>query len=127
MNEKKPTEAELQEHIQQTRQQLGETVEALAHKMDVPGRVKEQVHETTDRVKTQVQDTAEKAKAQAEKAKLQAQDTVHRMTVATDHAVGSLPDPVAEQVNSVRRHPAALAAVLAAILLVLWGLSRRNR
>ena len=88
---------QLQRDVERTRRELGETVEALAHKADVPGRVKEQAHET--RV---------------------------RMINATDEAVASLPAPVAEQVEKARRHPAAIAAVFAVLILVIWKLSRRN-
>jgi len=88
---------QLQRDVERTRRELGETVEALAHKADVPGRVKEQAHET--RV---------------------------RMINATDEAVASLPAPVAEQVEKARRHPAAIAAVFAVLILLIWKLSRRN-
>jgi hypothetical protein len=88
---------ELQRDVERTRRELGETVEALAHKADVPGRVKEQAH-----------------------------DTKVRMTRATDEAIDSLPDPVADQVEKARRHPAAIAAVLITLILVIWKLSRRN-
>jgi hypothetical protein len=88
---------QLQRDVERTRRELGETVEALAHKADVPGRVKEQAHET--RV---------------------------RMINATDEAVASLPAPVAEQVEKARRHPAAIAAVFAGLILLIWKLSRRN-
>lgn len=88
---------ELQKDVERTRRELGETVEALAHKVDVPGRVKEQAH-----------------------------DTKVRMTVATSEAIDSLPEPVAQQVEKARRHPAAVAAVLITLVLVIWKLSRRN-
>lgn len=88
---------QLQKDVERTRRELGETVEALAHKADVPGRVKEQAHETKV-----------------------------RLTAATNEAIDSLPDPVAEQVEKARRHPAAIAAVLIALVLLIWKLSRRN-
>jgi uncharacterized protein DUF3618 len=88
---------QLQKDVERTRRELGETVEALAHKADVPGRVKQQAHETKVRV-----------------------------TAATNEAIDSLPEPVAEQVEKARRHPAAIAAVLIALVLVIWKLSRRN-
>lgn len=88
---------ELQRDVERTRRELGETVEALAHKADVPGRVKEQAHETKV-----------------------------RMTAATNEAVDSLPEPVALQVEKARRHPATIAAVLITLVLVIWKLSRRN-
>ena len=89
---------QLQRDVEQTRRELGETVEALAHKVDVPGRVKEQAHET-----------------------------VVRMTAATNQAIDSLPDPVAEQVEKARRHPGAIAAALIALVVAIWAISRRNR
>lgn len=88
---------ELQRDVERTRRELGETVEALAHKVDVPGRVKEQAH-----------------------------DTKVRMITATNEAIDSLPEPVAVQVEKARRHPAAIAAVLISLVLVIWKLSRRN-
>ncbi|MFD9702055.1 DUF3618 domain-containing protein [Lentzea sp. NPDC059081] len=88
---------QLQRDVERTRRELGETVEALAHKVDVPSRVKEQAHET-----------------------------VVRMTAATDQAISSLPDPVAEQVEKARRHPAAIAAVLIALIAAIWAITRRN-
>jgi gas vesicle protein len=39
---------DIQERIEQTREQMGETVEALAYKADVPGRVKGAVAEKKD-------------------------------------------------------------------------------
>ncbi|MCP2242552.1 DUF3618 domain-containing protein [Lentzea aerocolonigenes] len=89
---------QLQRDVERTRRELGETVEALAHKVDVPGRVKEQAHET-----------------------------VVRMTAATNQAIESLPDPVAQQVEKARRHPGAVAAALIALVVAIWAISRRNR
>ncbi|HEX7302288.1 DUF3618 domain-containing protein [Lentzea sp.] len=88
---------QLQRDVERTRRELGETVEALAHKVDVPGRVKEQAHET-----------------------------VVRMTAATNQAIDSLPTPVAAQVEKARRHPAAIAAVLVALIAAIWAITRRN-
>lgn len=89
---------QLQRDVERTRRELGETVEALAHKVDVPGRVKEQ-----------------------------ATETVERMTAATNQAVDSLPQPVAARVEQARRHPGALAAALFALVLAIWAITRRNR
>lgn len=88
---------ELQRDVERTRRELGETVEALAHKVDVPGRVKEQ-----------------------------AQETRLRMTAATNQAIDSLPEPVAEQVEKARRHPGAVAAALIALIVAIWAISRRT-
>lgn len=99
---------ELQRDVERTRRELGETVEALAHKVDVPGRVKEQAHETKVKV----------ARATNE--------AIGSMTAATNQAIGSLPDPVAVQVEKARRHPGAIAAALIALVLAIWAISRRN-
>ncbi|WP_439660300.1 DUF3618 domain-containing protein [Lentzea sp. HUAS TT2] len=88
---------ELQRDVERTRRELGETVEALAHKVDVPGRVKEQ-----------------------------AQETRLRMTAATNQAIDSLPEPIAEQVEKARRHPGAIAAALIALIVAIWAISRRT-
>lgn len=111
---------QLQRDVERTRRELGETVEALAHKVDVPGRVKEQAQETADRVKETAQEAAVRAKETA-------QETRQRLTAATNDAIGSLPDPVAEQVEKARRHPGAIAAALIALIVAIWAISRRNR
>ncbi|MFD4671237.1 DUF3618 domain-containing protein [Lentzea sp. NPDC058450] len=89
---------QLQAEVERARRELGETVEALAHKVDVPARVKEQ-----------------------------AQETRLKVTAATDNAISSLPEPVAEQVEKARRHPGAVAAALIALVVAIWAISRRNR
>jgi predicted RNA-binding protein Jag len=99
---------ELQRDVERTRRELGETVEALAHKVDVPGRVKEQAHETKVKV----------ARATNE--------AIGSMAAATNQAVDSLPEPVAVQVEKARRHPAAIAAVLITLIVIIWKISRRN-
>ncbi|MDX8033216.1 DUF3618 domain-containing protein [Lentzea sp. BCCO 10_0856] len=99
---------ELQRDVERTRRELGETVEALAHKVDVPGRVKEQAHDTKVRVATATT------------------EAIDSMTKATNDAIDSLPEPVAVQVEKARRHPAAVAAVLITLVLIIWKISRRN-
>ena len=43
-------EHELHQDIERTREQLGDTVQALVHKVDVPARVKDKVHDTKETV-----------------------------------------------------------------------------
>lgn len=50
---------ELRADVERTRRDLGDTVEALVHKTDVPGRVKEKAHEGVEQVK----ETATRANA----------------------------------------------------------------
>ena len=43
-------EDELHRDIERTRAQLGDTVEALVHKVNVPARIKDKVHDTRQTV-----------------------------------------------------------------------------
>ncbi|NUT94790.1 MAG: DUF3618 domain-containing protein [Saccharothrix sp.] len=128
--------AELRADIERTRGDLGDTVEALVHKVDVPARVKETAHEKVEQVKDTAQQGAVQVKEQAATvaervntaaavAAEKAQEAASKVTVqasqVTDRAVQALPQPVAEQ---VRRHPAALALGAVAAVLVLWRLTR---
>lgn len=49
---------ELRVEIEETRERMGETVDALAHKADVPGRTKEWLGEKKDAVTSKVGDVA---------------------------------------------------------------------
>ena len=48
----------IREEIEQTRSEMGETVDALAHKADVKSRVKESFADKKERLRTQMQGTA---------------------------------------------------------------------
>jgi ElaB/YqjD/DUF883 family membrane-anchored ribosome-binding protein len=52
----------IREEIEQTRAEMGETVEAIGYKADVPSRAKEKVSEKVDNVKAKVSDTAARAR-----------------------------------------------------------------
>lgn len=95
--------------IELTRQELGDTVEALVHKVDVPARVRENAHERVEQVKEKGQQVKERATAVASQAREK-----------TAQAVEALPQPV-------RAHPAALVAGLVALLVVLWKLTEGRR
>lgn len=51
---------QIRREIEQTRDQMGNTVEALSHKADVPGRVKENLADKRDRLKSQMQGAGSK-------------------------------------------------------------------
>src|ERR1700712_6102110 len=59
-------EEEIRKDIERTRAQLGHTVEALAHKVDVPARVKDKVHETKETVQVKAEEVKQQAQAKAE-------------------------------------------------------------
>jgi ElaB/YqjD/DUF883 family membrane-anchored ribosome-binding protein len=52
----------IREEIEQTRAEMGDTVDAIGYKADVPSRAKEKVGEKVDDVKSRVSNTATRAK-----------------------------------------------------------------
>jgi dsDNA-specific endonuclease/ATPase MutS2 len=105
-----PNVEELREEIAQTRTELGETVEALAAKVDVKARL----HETAEDAKARVRE---------------------RVNEVVDRAEAVLPEPaqeVAERtVRAVRRNWRPLLAVtgaaMVALIVVRWWNGRRER
>ena len=104
---------DLQTDIEQTRKELGETVEALTAKMDVKERTKERVAETKERVAEKAHDTKERV---AEKA-AETKDLVVEKAHTVQHA--TLDDGRAK-----RTIPGAVAIVVGAA--VVWFLWRRR-
>ncbi|KUH84994.1 MULTISPECIES: DUF3618 domain-containing protein [unclassified Mycobacterium] len=92
---------DIQADIEQTRNELGETVEALQAKLDVKGRAKDKVDETKERAKDKATETKERV---VEKA-----DTLRH--TATDNPKRTVP-------------VAAVIAILAVLGIVVW---RRRR
>jgi hypothetical protein len=126
-------EEEIRQDIVRTREQLGDTVEALAHKVDVPARVKETVQVKTEEVKQQAQATAEEVTQQvlegAEALHTKAAEVVQHAEHLTDQALGTLPPPVAARIepliDTVKQRPLPAAAVVVGVLLVLRLVLRR--
>lgn len=169
MSEQKqvPTDpAELRADIEKTRRELGDTVEALVQKADVPARVKAKGHEVTEKAAETAQqakakaaetaaqvgekaaETAQQVKAKAAtvtaqaveaippQVKVKADEARAKASEAASHvadaippqvkakaaqAVDALPEPVAQQ---AKRHPALTAGIVAAVLFLLWKLTR---
>jgi gas vesicle protein len=53
---------EIREEIEQTRAEMGQTVDAIGYKADVPARAREKVSGTVGNIKAKVSDTATRAK-----------------------------------------------------------------
>ena len=87
---------EIRTEIEQTREQLGETVEALAEKADVKGQAKAKVGETRERFTRKATDAKEKisgaspdqAKGAATSAKTAAQERPLPFAVGGAFAIG---------------------------------------
>jgi ElaB/YqjD/DUF883 family membrane-anchored ribosome-binding protein len=80
--------AELQQEIEQTRAELGDTVEALAAKTDVKARARKKVQET----KATISDTATEVRSKAEDA---SPDTVSQAGAQVASVARENPIPVA--------------------------------
>jgi type I site-specific restriction endonuclease len=92
-------EDEIRQEIERTRAELGQTVEALAHKADVPARVKDKVHDTKQTVQVkaeqatqQLQENIPALQAKAGEIASQAERLIHQ-------ALQKLPPPVAERIE----------------------------
>jgi hypothetical protein len=132
-------EEEIRQDIERTREQLGETVEALAHKVDVPARVKETVHVKTEEVKQQAQAKAEEVTEQVlqgtEALQAKAAEVAQHAEHLIDQGLGKLPPPVAARIepliDTAKQRPlpalAAAVGVLLVLRLVLRRLLRRKR
>jgi hypothetical protein len=121
----------LRADVERTRRDLGDTVEALVHKADVPGRVKEKTHEGVEQVKETATRANAAVSAAAGKTTAAVSHAAEEVGHKAAHAVESLPPPVQQRleqgVQQVRRHPGAVAAVAAAVLMLLWRMMRRGR
>ena len=69
------TAAEIQRDIEQTREELGDTVAALAEKTDVKARAKDKVQEVKDSVAGKKEEVVGKAQAKKDEFATTAQDT----------------------------------------------------
>jgi hypothetical protein len=95
----------LREEIEETRAELGNTVEALAHKLDVKAQAKEAVSDAKDKATTTLSSVQSSAAARAD----QLRDTA---------------------VNTYQSRPqvawAAVAAVVAIVVVIGWAARRRS-
>jgi hypothetical protein len=94
-----PSEGDVaQRDVEELRAELGETVEELVHRVDVPQRLREKRAETTERVQAQV---------------------THAREVVAEKA------PVVQ--SALRERPAVVGGVLAALLFFFLRSLRRRR
>lgn len=128
-------EEEIRQDIERTREQLGDTVEALAHKIDVPARVKETMHVKAEEVTRQVQAKAEEVTQHVLESTGAVQSKVaevsQRAEQLIDQGLDKLPPPVAARIEplmaALRQRPLLVATVVVGVLWVLRRLLRRNR
>ena len=128
-------EEEIRQDIERTREQLGDTVEALAHKVNVPARVKETVHVKAEEVKQQAQAKAEEVTQHVLEGTGAVQAKVAEVSQDAeqliDQGLDKLPPLVAARIEplmaALRQRPLLAAAVAVGVVWVLRRLLRRNR
>jgi hypothetical protein len=138
---------ELQQEIEQTREQLGETVQQLAAKADVKARAQDKAAQLADRVKGQTGQARAQVAARAGSARDQATSSAaaagqravylgatakDQMTAAGGSVWQATPEParqaVARGAATARQHRVPLAvaasALVAGLLIVRWWRKR---
>ena len=123
---RRPEEEALAGEIERTREQLGETVEALAAKANVKGRAQHRAAEVRDNL-------GSKARAAKGKVAEQAGDLRNDAAAAGRAVRGSTPAPVQRSAGQAvvivrgNRGKAAATAAAAAVLILAWLVIRRRR
>jgi len=122
-----PTPDQVRREVVKTRRELSNTVEALAHKADVPARVKEKAGEVTTAAKEKAVAVKDVAAAKAEEAKhlavAAAEDVAEQAQETARKTMDGLPQPVAQRLRdfaeAVRERPVpfAIGAVVSVVVL----------
>ncbi|MCT9929320.1 DUF3618 domain-containing protein [Planotetraspora sp. A-T 1434] len=116
---------EVRQDIARTREDLGDTIDALAAKADVKTRAQEKVEGTKIMAKEKAAEVVERVReATPDTVKDAADKVAERVRDVTPDTVKDAADKVAEQ---ARRRPAVAIAAGAVALLVVRTLLRRKR
>jgi ElaB/YqjD/DUF883 family membrane-anchored ribosome-binding protein len=113
VSETQPDPEELRREIEETRAELGDTVEALTHKADVKARAGEKLDERKQAVR-----------AKADELKQKAEEVKGRTSHATPNEVKSAASGAVTTARDRPEIPAVAAALLFGLLLG-WLLGRR--
>lgn len=126
---------ELQQEINRTREQLGQTVEALAAKTDVKARAQDKAAQLTGRLKGQAAQARQQAAERAARMQRQLAGKTaipRRQAAAAAGKISAVtPGPVRRAVTkaaaAARQHRVPLAAATGAALAVCLVIARRGR
>jgi ElaB/YqjD/DUF883 family membrane-anchored ribosome-binding protein len=111
------TPDEIRAEIERTQQELGDTVEALAHKTDVKAQASARIDAAKESISETVHDARESAQHTAD-------DVVRKVKQATPESAGAGAQQVTATVQE-KPLPFAAAGAFAAGLLIGWLVGRR--
>ena len=112
--QEKPDVEEIQANIEETREELGRTVDALTAKMDVKSRTKARLNDTKQRATVRLNDTRAQATVRLQDAKVRtSQLTADAKASATDEAGKPKPAVLAGAAG-------VLTACVAAVSVAAW-------
>ncbi|WP_416905288.1 DUF3618 domain-containing protein [Micromonospora echinospora] len=120
----------LREEIRRTRIELGETVEALAAKVDVKARLRESAEQARERMREQAGQAKERVREQAGQVRSQAALTMARVRGQAAQTAGTARAQAQGTGTMVRRDPVPWAVVAAgalATVMVLLIVRGRHR
>lgn len=119
---------ELRDQIERTRADVGDTVEALAGRADVPGRAKRRASDAAERAKAQVSQRSTAARQKGEEFR---ERFAERVGPHGEHLRDSMPGQAQDMARSAaeraRENRTQLAYVAAGLIALLWLLTRRRR
>ncbi|MFF8595760.1 DUF3618 domain-containing protein [Streptomyces sp. NPDC015220] len=126
---------ELRQQIEQTRSQLGDTVEELAAKADVKGRAKARAADLRDKagaMTVQLRSTAAQAGHRVQERTAEAGHRAQEKAQRAGHTAGdSVRRPVSGAVRTCRSHPRQTIAGAVGVMVVVAGIAglmvRRRR
>jgi len=123
-----PAEAAVASDIQATREELGQTVEALAAKADVKARAREQARNISGRLRGKATDAARSARSTAGPVTSRVKD---RATAGGGRVRQAMPEPARHAATragaAAKDKRAAVAAAGAGLVLGCWLVLRRRR
>jgi uncharacterized protein DUF3618 len=126
-----PDAAELREDVQRTRRDLGDTVEALAHKADVPARAKGKANAVLDTTKAKAAVAKETVMAKAEQTMYLAQAKAADVSEQAQQTMDKLPPSAAQRVKrilaAIRQRPGVYVAGAIMSIALLRRVASRKR
>jgi hypothetical protein len=117
-----------------TRGQFDDILEELTHRIDVPARVRDKVHDAKETVQVKTEEVEQQVPEIAETLPVTADEVASQIEELADEVREEVPPQVAAYVApptvTTRKQPLPIAAIAMAVLLVLLVLRRllrRNR